>query len=63
MCVQQECFDQNFYILLEPADKLTKFTALDSTSSTPETPERCALSHRIEPSLSPSLGPVALPFS
>ena len=39
---------------------LTKMKANESTASTPATPERCGLSHMIEPSVSRSLGIVAL---
>ena len=60
LCAQQECFDQSLYVLPEPNDNLTNLKAVESTASTPETPERCGLSHMIEPSVSLSLGIVAL---
>ena len=60
LCAQQECFDQNFYVLPEPNDNLTNLKAVESTASTPETPERCELTSVIEPSVSLSLVPVVL---
>ena len=60
LCAQQECCDQRAYVLPEPNDNLTNLKAVESTASKPETPERCGLSHMIEPSVSRSLGIVAL---
>ena len=44
----------------EPNDNLTNLKAVESTASTPETPERCGLTCVIEPSVSLSLVPVVL---
>ena len=60
LCAQQECCDQNLYVLPEPNDNLTNLKAVESTASTPETPERCELTSMIEPSVSRILGNVAL---